>query len=142
MSKYHFMHLYPNLPICKMGIIMFSIIWMLKRLGIIYCDNISDNRSKLNVKKIKWRYNWLWLLLENYLQLTLVKHWKNIACLLAGGMFSTRKWKGGGLPVSFCPASCYSRQECHISFRVRITGEEVCYSLLRNLKYKHKKKAW
>lgn len=43
-----------------MGIIMISIILKLKRLGIIYCDNISDNRSVLensglNMKKIKWR---------------------------------------------------------------------------------------
>lgn len=45
-----------------MGIIMIAIILTFKRLGIIYCDNTSDNRSVLensevNTKKIKWIYD-------------------------------------------------------------------------------------
>lgn len=51
------MHLYPKPPICRMGIIMITIILTFKGLGIIYCDNISDNRSvlensELNTKKL------------------------------------------------------------------------------------------
>lgn len=50
------MHLYPKLPICRMGVIMITIILTFKKLGIIYCD-ISDNRSvlennELNTKKL------------------------------------------------------------------------------------------
>jgi len=52
------MHLYPNLPICKMGMNIFSVILKLKRLATIYCDSISDNRSvfdnsELNMKKME-----------------------------------------------------------------------------------------